>query len=66
MTLLAVLGYLALDAPSVGAQTPTLLPPLPGDTSSLALAINNRGEVAGESESFFESGPIRAVVWDHK
>jgi probable HAF family extracellular repeat protein len=39
------------------------LPPLPGDTSSSAIAVNDHGQVAGTSGS--PSGFPHAVLWDH-
>jgi len=51
------------------AQTPTALPPLPGDNQSHAAWINDWGEVAGNSTLAFAGGsPLpnttTAVVWD--
>ncbi len=49
-----------LLASGARAQTPTALPPLPGDFRSEATGINTRGEVAG----FSRGSAFTAVVWD--
>ena len=60
---MALLPLLFVATAGAEAQlTPTLLPPLPGHTDSMALGINPRGEVVGVSRSgFFVQ---TAVVWD--
>ena len=60
--------FLLLLSPASGAlaqRAPKVLPPLDGDTDSVAMAINNRGETAGISGI----GPDlydTAVTWDRK
>jgi probable HAF family extracellular repeat protein len=68
------LSAAAAPHPSVGAQAlqqairdfcePVVvdLPPLPGDTSSAAIAVNDHGRIAGTSGS--PSGSIHAVMWE--
>jgi probable HAF family extracellular repeat protein len=50
-------------------DTPQELPPLPGDTTSAATAINDRGQVAGISgicdRSVGRFSARHAVLWDH-
>lgn len=59
---LALLLMLALPAlaPAANGPTPTALPPLPGDTDSMAIGINNGGDVVGQSMGATTTG----VVWD--
>ena len=51
-----------LDTSASGDPVPMILPPLPGDTQSVAFAINPRGKVAGVSRD--DSFASTAVVWD--
>jgi len=62
LAFLAFLGLLLTVASGVQAQTPMELPPLPGDTESEAIWINDRGDVGGNS--FGSDGSVTGVVWD--
>ncbi len=48
---------------NAAAYTFTLLPPLPDQTESTGLSINDRGQVVGWSGSG-EAAPLRATRWD--
>ena len=50
-------------AANAAAYTFTLLPPLPGQTESTGLSINDRGQVVGWSGSG-DAAPLRATRWD--
>lgn len=59
LALLLVLALPAL-APAGSGPTPTALPPLAGDTDSIAVGVNNGGDVVGNSMGATNTG----VVWD--
>jgi uncharacterized membrane protein len=62
LTILSVLALLVTVTSGAGAQTPTALQPLDGDSSCTSSGINNRGEVAGTCVGV--GGGFTALVWD--
>jgi len=70
LAFLTIFALLVTVTSGVRAQTPTVLPPLPGDNQSQAFWINDWGEVVGNSISEppgnTPGGTITrtAVVWD--
>ncbi len=62
---LTILTILIPLASSAEVYIPEALPPLPDGQASGAVAINARGEVAGDSASFLTGNDVTsAVIWD--